>query len=1040
MASNTVTINVNANTTQATQGMNNVAGAIINVTQTSLQATSATNQLNNAMNQTRSAVSSITGPLSQLVGLFSAWRAFSFVHDQFSALTKIGAEFERIRYSFDRVVGSSEAAKESMRWVGELGDKSYGIANTTKAFIELASVGIRPTKDQFEGLIGYLFTMGRTGEHELGKVTEQMRTLFQLGSTGMDDALKELNAVIPITIPAVLEKLKIGPVELMREFKKANIDFSTIIQAMFEYMEKRFQKGIEDTEYFWDVLTLKMKAKREKFIAEIAGSGWMQGIIESVSGLLRELDTLESNGTLNEWANQIGQNLKAFVTELGVSDINLKGLGESLVKFSELIKESSDPLRELGKLAVSFATGLGNIAKAISMLPTGSGEGLMYGVLGKYLFGTQAGVLIGSLTVVDRLMDKISSGIPLVNEGNKAMNQISFLDSLNSLAGAFRFGPNMPDPLTNLYSNMQTGVSSGADKLIAEIDESRIKILDALGKQDSAVRDGVKKGHGVSLPGQQMLENQIYDYQLKQKTMMDQMVYTNTTAGLQGIDRWKADHNLRLDKFLEGIEEQKVRLEKLAAMAQEAGDSNLTESVKRGLAELEKQEANYRRLLEDATSKESQKWSNKEASKGVVTGENVDQILARLKMRVAKGQTELADIEKDLERSIATGAGDWLKSQSIEIEKRAQDLVAKIDLQTEQIQLALSEMQQRVMGFGKKPTPEAQGMLAQAKELIEPWNKIVNEFKDKVKATSEQQMQNVEAKHLAEKAASLGKVRFEYSEIASTLEEQLKLNGELIIVEGERTWYQAKEKGAYQEELDLIKKITEEKYRQNELRLSGSGVDGFLEGLRQLRNQMPTAFDEGVSAAKALQNAVNGITDSLVDLAMTGKMSFTNMANSVIKDLLRMMIQSLITNNIMRGIFGMFGITGSVGKAAGLGSIFSKTLHSGGPADPNGGIQRLVDPSVFLFAPRLHNGLAPDEFPAILQKGETVIPKGGELGSNISTAINVTINDSGGGSSMDPGRAESFGKQIGRIVEAEFNRNLQRNLRPGGILNRGLNA
>lgn len=60
-------------------------------------------------------------------------------------------------------------------------------------------------------------------------------------------------------------------------------------------------------------------------------------------------------------------------------------------------------------------------------------------------------------------------------------------------------------------------------------------------------------------------------------------------------------------------------------------------------------------------------------------------------------------------------------------------------------------------------------------------------------------------------------------------------------------------------------------------------------------------------------------------------------------------------------------------------------FHAGGQVGRDG--KPGLAPS-FLWdnAPRLHGGLMPDEFPAILQRGETVIPKGGQ------TAGQVTVN------------------------------------------------
>ena len=46
--------------------------------------------------------------------------------------------------------------------------------------------------------------------------------------------------------------------------------------------------------------------------------------------------------------------------------------------------------------------------------------------------------------------------------------------------------------------------------------------------------------------------------------------------------------------------------------------------------------------------------------------------------------------------------------------------------------------------------------------------------------------------------------------------------------------------------------------------------------------------------------------------------------------------------------------------------------HQGGMVGRDGIPTRMVDPGVFAHAPRLHSGLASDEFPAILQRGEEV--------------------------------------------------------------------
>ena len=62
--------------------------------------------------------------------------------------------------------------------------------------------------------------------------------------------------------------------------------------------------------------------------------------------------------------------------------------------------------------------------------------------------------------------------------------------------------------------------------------------------------------------------------------------------------------------------------------------------------------------------------------------------------------------------------------------------------------------------------------------------------------------------------------------------------------------------------------------------------------------------------------------------------------------------------------------------------------HAGGEVD-GAGPWRQIPAWMVSTAPRLHNGLAPDEFPAILQRGERVIPKNARIGQPPQVTINV---------------------------------------------------
>ena len=76
---------------------------------------------------------------------------------------------------------------------------------------------------------------------------------------------------------------------------------------------------------------------------------------------------------------------------------------------------------------------------------------------------------------------------------------------------------------------------------------------------------------------------------------------------------------------------------------------------------------------------------------------------------------------------------------------------------------------------------------------------------------------------------------------------------------------------------------------------------------------------------------------------------------------------------------GSYGMTGAI------------VTHAGGEVGTPKP-KRNVPSWMFNGAPRLHGGLAGDEFPAILQRGETVIPKNGNGGGGMTSNVNINIS------------------------------------------------
>ncbi|KSV79565.1 hypothetical protein N185_00100 [Sinorhizobium sp. GW3] len=134
-------------------------------------------------------------------------------------------------------------------------------------------------------------------------------------------------------------------------------------------------------------------------------------------------------------------------------------------------------------------------------------------------------------------------------------------------------------------------------------------------------------------------------------------------------------------------------------------------------------------------------------------------------------------------------------------------------------------------------------------------------------------------------------------------------------------------------------------------------VGGFISDIRN-----------GASAAEALSNALNKVLDKIIEIGL---------------------------NSLFSG-GGLFGGGGGAGGLLG-GFLIPGILHKGGVAGSDGyGHGRSVSPSAFAGAKRYHTGgvagLQPGEVPAILQRGEVVLPRGTKMGGQQAVQVQVGVS------------------------------------------------
>lgn len=191
----------------------------------------------------------------------------------------------------------------------------------------------------------------------------------------------------------------------------------------------------------------------------------------------------------------------------------------------------------------------------------------------------------------------------------------------------------------------------------------------------------------------------------------------------------------------------------------------------------------------------------------------------------------------------------------------------------------------------------------------------------------------------------------------------------------------------YLELLEQIYQIKLKDIYKKSLDDSRKWEDGVV---RSLERYAEEATNAAKNAEEVFTNSARKIEDSLVEALSTGEFSLEKLGDliqSIEQDILRAFVRQNITGPIA-------GALGDIVKGSGgdiFGSIFGSLFHEGGVVGA-AKARRAVSARAFLGAPRLHDGLMPDEFPAILQKGETVLPKNARMNGN-TIVFNITTPD-----------------------------------------------
>jgi lambda family phage tail tape measure protein len=247
------------------------------------------------------------------------------------------------------------------------------------------------------------------------------------------------------------------------------------------------------------------------------------------------------------------------------------------------------------------------------------------------------------------------------------------------------------------------------------------------------------------------------------------------------------------------------------------------------------------------------------------------------------------------------------------------------------------------------------------------------------KAGNETERRLIESKYaLQQKAIELEKSLSSYKEYelsvnglsTKSVEEQLSIR--------ERHVASVKK---IKEELEKIIPITEENIRRDQ-----EYVDSWTYGWEEAFKKYAESANNAASQATTyFGDFTRGVEDAFISFAKTGKLSFQNLIDSMIADVIRFQIRSAISNQSFGGLFGSLGALFGLGKGTGGGSIVGAPVSS---SILPGAVFGAAGGSLMADRPRMVGESGPELF--IPASNGTLIPNN-QLGGGGTTNINYNI-------------------------------------------------
>lgn len=288
-----------------------------------------------------------------------------------NGLVGTASEFERFQTILVTTEGSAEAAQAAMGWVQNFAVSTpYELDQVTDAFVQLRAYGLDPTHGLLQTLGDTSAAMGRP----LGQAVEAMADAVM----GQNERLLEYGIRASTVGDQITYSYTNAAGEAMTATAAAT-DRMAIQQTLMGIMNERYSGSMERLSQTWDGMVSNVLDLWSKFQMMIMDAGlfdWMKGKLRQI---LDTINLMEADGTLQEWAVQIGQTIQTALSNIWEFG---RGVWEIIQQVSGYLSVAADYVGGWKNLSmilagiafaptlISTAAGLVQIASGLAALST----------------------------------------------------------------------------------------------------------------------------------------------------------------------------------------------------------------------------------------------------------------------------------------------------------------------------------------------------------------------------------------------------------------------------------------------------------------------------------------------------------------------------------------------------------------------------------------------------------------------------------------------------------------------------------------------